>query len=66
MKFPIALLLASLSMLHAAAPDLSKITSRADLDAVITATSDSALASASLSSSPRRSSSSCVARKAAP
>ncbi|MFO1436953.1 MAG: G protein-coupled receptor LGR4 [Verrucomicrobiaceae bacterium] len=43
MKFPIALLLASLSMLHAAAPDLSKITSRADLDAVITATSDSAL-----------------------
>ena len=43
MRFPIALLLASLSMLHAAAPDLSKITSRADLDAVITATSDSAL-----------------------
>lgn len=43
MKFPIALLLASLSMLHAAAPDLSRITSRADLDAVITATSDSAL-----------------------
>jgi hypothetical protein len=30
-------------MLHAAAPDLSKITSRADLDAVISATSDSAL-----------------------
>jgi hypothetical protein len=30
-------------MLHAAAPDLSRITSRADLDAVITATSDSAL-----------------------
>jgi hypothetical protein len=43
MRFPIALLLASLSMLHAAAPDLSKITSRADLDAVISATSDSAL-----------------------
>ncbi|MFN7563982.1 MAG: G protein-coupled receptor LGR4 [Prosthecobacter sp.] len=43
MKSPIALLLASLSMLHAAAPDLSKITSRADLDAVISATSDSAL-----------------------
>jgi hypothetical protein len=43
MRFPIALLLASLSMLHAAAPDLSRITSRADLDAVITATSDSAL-----------------------
>ena len=43
MRFPIALLLASLSMLHAAAPDLSKITSHADLDAVISATSDSAL-----------------------
>ncbi|MFN7343712.1 MAG: G protein-coupled receptor LGR4 [bacterium] len=43
MKSPIALLLASLSMLHAAAPDLSRITSRADLDAVISATSDSAL-----------------------
>lgn len=43
MKAPIALLLASLSVLHAAAPDLSRITSRADLDAVITATSDSAL-----------------------
>ncbi|WP_395716289.1 G protein-coupled receptor LGR4 [Prosthecobacter sp.] len=43
MRFPIALLLASLSMLHAAAPGLSRITSRADLDAVITATSDSAL-----------------------
>jgi len=38
-----ALLLASLAKLHAAAPDLSKITSRADLDAVIAATSDATL-----------------------
>ena len=38
-----ALLLAPLAALHAATPDLSKITSRADLDAVIAATSDSAL-----------------------
>ena len=38
-----ALLLAPLAKLHAAAPDLSKITSRADLDAVIAATSDATL-----------------------
>ncbi len=37
------LALASLPALHAAAPDLSKITSRADLDAVIAATADAAL-----------------------
>ena len=37
------LLLTSLTALHAAAPDLSKITSRADLDAVITATADAPL-----------------------
>jgi hypothetical protein len=37
------LLLASLTALHAAAPDLSKVTSRADLDAVIAATADAAL-----------------------
>jgi hypothetical protein len=45
MKLPIltALLLASLTALHAAAPDLSKVTSRADLAAVIAATSDSGL-----------------------
>jgi len=39
----IALLLTSLTALHAAAPDLSKITSRADLDAVVAATTDDAL-----------------------
>jgi hypothetical protein len=39
----VALLLTPLTALHAATPDLSKITSRADLDAVIAATSDSAL-----------------------
>jgi len=38
-----ALLLTSLNALHAAVPDLSKITSRADLDAVIAATTDAAL-----------------------
>ncbi|MFZ4768465.1 MAG: G protein-coupled receptor LGR4, partial [Roseimicrobium sp.] len=38
-----ALLLTSLTALHAAAPDLSKITSRADLDAVIAATTDGTL-----------------------
>jgi len=38
-----ALLLTSLTSLHAAAPDLSKITSRTDLDAVIAATPDAAL-----------------------
>jgi hypothetical protein len=38
-----ALLLAPLAALHAATPDLSKITSRADLDAVIAATTDAAL-----------------------
>jgi hypothetical protein len=38
-----ALLLASLTALHAAAPDLSKITSRADLDTVIAATKDAEL-----------------------
>ena len=38
-----ALLLTSLTALHAAAPDLSKITSRADLDAVIAATADATL-----------------------
>ncbi|MFM7605752.1 MAG: G protein-coupled receptor LGR4 [Prosthecobacter sp.] len=38
-----ALLLTSLTALHAAAPDLSKITSRADLDAVIAATTDATL-----------------------
>jgi hypothetical protein len=37
------LLLASLTALHAAAPDLSKVTSRAELDAVIAATPDTAL-----------------------
>ena len=37
------LLLGSLAALHAAAPDLSKVTSRADLDAVIVATTDAAL-----------------------
>ncbi len=41
--FLTALLLASLAALHAAAPDLSKVTSRADLDAVIAATPDSTL-----------------------
>jgi hypothetical protein len=45
MKRPLltTLLLTSLTALQAAAPDLSKITSRADLDAVIAATSDSGL-----------------------
>ena len=38
-----AFLLTLLTALHAAEPDLSKITSRTDLDAVIAATSDSAL-----------------------
>ena len=37
------LLLTSLTALHAAPPDLSKITSRADLDATIAATKDPAL-----------------------
>ena len=41
--FLTALLLASLTALHAAAPDLSKVTSRADLDSVISATTDAAL-----------------------
>ena len=41
--FLIPLLLASLTALHAAAPDLSKVTSRADLDSVISATTDAAL-----------------------
>jgi hypothetical protein len=41
--FLTALLLASLTALHAAAPDLSKIISRADLDGVIAATSDAKL-----------------------
>ena len=39
----LTLLLAPLAALHAAAPDLSKVTSRADLDAVIAATTDAAL-----------------------
>ena len=43
MKLLIALLLAPLAVLHAAAADLSKITSRADLDALIAGTSDGAL-----------------------
>jgi hypothetical protein len=38
-----ALLLTSLTALHAAAPDLSKVTSRADLDAVLAATADATL-----------------------
>jgi hypothetical protein len=38
-----AFLLASLTALHAAPPDLTKITSRADLDACIAATSDAVL-----------------------
>jgi hypothetical protein len=38
-----ALLLAPLAALHAAAPDLSKIVSRPDLDAVIAVTSDAPL-----------------------
>ena len=41
--FLTALLLASLAALHAAAPDLSKVTSRANLDAVIAAMPDSTL-----------------------
>lgn len=41
-----ALLLTSLTALHAAAPDLSKITSRADLDTVIAATKDAELTQA--------------------
>jgi len=36
-------MLASLTVLHAATPDFSKITSRADLDAVVAATADAAL-----------------------
>ncbi len=43
MKLLIALLLAPLAVLHAAAADLSKITSRADLDALIAGTTDGAL-----------------------
>jgi len=45
MKLPLltTLLLTSLTALHAAAPDLSKVTSRADLDAVISVTNDDAL-----------------------
>ena len=44
MKRPLltTLLLASLTALHAAAPDLSKVTSRADLEAVIAAATDAA------------------------
>jgi hypothetical protein len=38
-----ALLLTSLTALHAAVPDLSRITSRADLDTVITTTTDDAI-----------------------
>jgi hypothetical protein len=41
--FLITLLLASLTALNAATPDLSKLTSRADLDALIAATTDPAL-----------------------
>lgn len=41
--FLTTLLLGSLAALHAAAPDLSKVTSRADLDAVISATTSAAL-----------------------
>ena len=41
--FLIPILLASLTALHAAALDLSKVTSRAELDAVITATTDASL-----------------------
>ena len=37
------LLLGSIAALHAAAPDLSKVTSRAEFDAVIAATTDAAL-----------------------
>jgi hypothetical protein len=43
MKTLIALLLTSLTALHAAAPDLSKVTSSADLNAVIAATTDAPL-----------------------
>jgi hypothetical protein len=43
MKLLAALLLISQAYLHAAAPDLSKVTSRADLDAVLSATTDGAL-----------------------
>ena len=45
MKRPIltTLLLFSLTALHAAAPDLSKVSSRAEFDAVIAATTDAAL-----------------------
>jgi hypothetical protein len=45
MKRPLlaALLLTSLTALHAAAPDLSKVASRTDLDAVIAAATDAAL-----------------------
>lgn len=41
--FLTTILLGSLAALHAAAPDLSKVTSRAELDAVIAATTDAAL-----------------------
>jgi len=40
MKFIITVLLASCAVLQAAPPDLSKVTSRADLDAVLSATTD--------------------------
>ena len=43
LRFLTALMLASLTVLHAATPDFSKITSRADLDAVVAATADAAL-----------------------
>ena len=43
LTFLTALLLTSLTALHAAAPDLSKVTSRADLDAVLAATADATL-----------------------
>lgn len=43
MKLLIVLLVGSLTALYAATPDFSKITSRADLDAVMATTSDSAL-----------------------
>jgi hypothetical protein len=47
-----ALLLAPLTALHAATPDLSKITSCADLDAVIAATPDSGLKQALADNAP--------------
>ena len=43
MKLLTALLLISQAYLHAAPPDLSKVTSPADLDAVIAATADAPL-----------------------